>query len=374
MPCVPLRLPSKGIIVSMKETLDTLKDLQARLQQIQVKLDPANRAKQIADLEQKSARPDFWSDAQEAQSVMKRLAVLQKESEELAVLEKDLADAAAVSEIVEEGDLKRLTKRLKNLEIKTFLNGMHDASNAILSIHAGQGGTEAQDWSAMLLRMYLKYGESRGWNVEVIDEEPGEEAGYKSVTVTVTGPYAYGYLKGEAGTHRLVRLSPFNADSLRQTSFSLVEVLPEMPDEDTEIEIKPDDVTFEAFRSTGHGGQNVNKVSTAVRLTHKATGIIVTCQTQRSQEQNRKIAMQLLKGKLWQRRETEKAVQTQKLKGSHKSASWGTQIRSYVLHPYQLVKDVRTEVETSDAGGVLDGDLDMFIEAEVRGILDSRHE
>lgn len=350
----------------MTDTQNILEDLQQRLAQIQIKLDPANRAKQIADLEEKSAKADFWADTTEAQSVMKRLAALQKESEELTTLAKDLADAQAVAEIVEEKDLKKLQKRLGQLEIRTFLNGAHDASNAILSIHAGQGGTEAQDWSAMLLRMYLKYGESRGWNVEVIDEEPGEEAGYKSVTVTVTGPYAYGYLKGEAGTHRLVRLSPFNADNLRQTSFSLVEILPEMPDSDADVDLKPDEVTFEAFRSTGHGGQNVNKVSTAVRLTHIATGLVVTCQTQRTQEQNRKIAMQLLKGKLWKMEQEKRGAEVQRLKGSHKSASWGSQIRSYVLHPYQLVKDVRTEVETSDANGVLDGDLDQFIEAEVR--------
>ncbi len=349
----------------MAEISGQLEQLQLRLKQIQVKLDPQVRAGQIRDLEAKSMRPDFWSDPSTAQVEMKRLAALKDEQIEIESLEAEISGALGMVEVLEENDLKKLTKRLSNLEIKTFLNGPYDSRDAILSIHAGQGGTEAMDWVAMLLRMYLRFCERRGWTTEVVEEMLGEEAGYKSVTVSISGTYVYGYLRGERGTHRLVRQSPFNADKLRQTSFALVEVLPQIENE-IEIEIRDDDLVWEFSRSSGHGGQNVNKVSTAVRLTHKPTGLTVTCQTQRSQEQNRKIALGLLKAKLWQLQQEQRAGERERIKGEYKAASWGNQIRSYVLHPYKLVKDLRTQVETSDAAGVLDGDLDMFVEAEVR--------
>ena len=252
-------------------------------------------------------------------------------------------------------------------KIFSFLSGLYDRKDAIVSIHAGQGGTEAMDWASMLYRMYLRFCEKRGWEVETINLSEGEEAGIKNVVFEVKGDYAYGYLKGEAGTHRLVRQSPFNADKLRQTSFALVGVVPKLEAVDLpDIKVKDDDLEWQFYRSSGHGGQNVNKVSTAVRLKHIPTGITVTSQTQRSQSQNRETALDLLRAKLWLLEQEKEDVRLQNIKGDYRPASWGNQIRSYVLHPYKMIKDLRTKVETSDVEGVLGGDIDKFIEAELK--------
>lgn len=336
---------------------------------------PDEIEKLLLELQTRSQQPDFWSEQAVAQQVMRKIGSLERELKQLRDLQSASQSLKSDIEVSEESDqellglidteLNHFQSEVEKLELTTFLSGKHDSGDAILSIHAGQGGTEACDWAQMLLRMYLRYAASMNWETEIIYELPGTEAGISTATIEVYGDYAYGFLKGEHGTHRLVRNSPFNSAGLRQTSFAGVEVMPIITD-DIDIVIKPEDIEFSAVRSAGAGGQNVNKVATSVRLVHKPTGISVTSSTSRSQAANREAAMVLLKAKLYQIAQENQGKELSELKGDYKVASWGNQIRNYVLSPYKLVKDVRTDVETSQTDAVLDGDIQQFIDAEIK--------
>ncbi len=319
-------------------------------------------------------KDDSWKDQDKAAKLNRERAELEKETALLDELEKSIGDLFELAKITAEQPdaelekegaetLKKVGKKIDALEKLSFFTGEHDKSAALITISAGAGGTEAQDWAEMLLRMYLRYCEEMDWKTEMIDEQRGQEAGFKHVTFRAEGAYVYGNMKHEAGVHRLVRNSPFNADNLRQTSFALVDVIPEV--EAVTAEIRPEDIEFSAFRSGGKGGQNVNKVSSAVRLRHIPTGLTVTSSTERSQVQNRQQAMALLVSKLEYMREKQQAKTLADVRGEVKSAEWGSQIRSYVLQPYQMVKDHRTGEETNNAQAVLDGDISRFIEAMI---------
>jgi len=297
--------------------------------------------------------------------VVNRWRELEKQASDIAELV-SLGDSSLEAEI--QSEVEKLASRLDELELEAAFSGEYDARNAILSIHAGAGGTESQDWAQMLMRMYLRWAERRGYKAEVLDISLGEEAGIKSVDIGVNGDYATGYLKSEHGVHRLVRLSPFDADHARHTSFALVEVLPEA-EADVDVKIVPDDLRVDVFRSSGPGGQHMQKTSTAVRLTHLPTGLVVSCQSERSQHQNKEIALKILSSRLLDLELAKRAEERARLKGKRIAAGWGNQIRSYVLHPYKMVKDHRTDYQTSDTDAVLDGELDGFINAYLRSKL-----
>lgn len=323
-----------------------------------------------------SSSPSFWQDQDRAQLVMRRLSDLKGQVDGWRAVERKVGDLLNLADLsAEEGEsslqddiaaeAEKLQAEFDNMEVELMLGGEYEKGNAFLAVHAGAGGTEAQDWAQMLLRMYLRWAERRGYKAEVVDSSPGEEAGVKSALIKVDGLYAYGYLKAERGVHRLVRLSPFDGSHSRHTSFALVEVMPEV-DRDVDIQINPDDLRIDLFRASGHGGQSVQKTSSAVRITHIPTGIVAACQNERSQYQNKEIAMKVLRARLLELELEKRAAEQAKLKGEHVAAGWGNQIRSYVLHPYKMVKDHRTEHETSNPNAVLDGDLDDFIYAYLK--------
>lgn len=355
----------------MKDLKQKILALYDQFEALSDQLKIEEKRKELASYEAKSTDPSLWDDQDKAKEILQKIQGLKNEIEQFTEMSQNIKTLheLAQADLVEnlEADVAKFEKKLSALKLQTFLSGKHDRKNAIITIHAGQGGTEAMDWASMLYRMYLRYCERNNWQTHGINYSEGEEAGIKSVSFKVNGIYAYGYLKNESGTHRLVRQSPFNADNLRQTSFAMVEVLPELEATDLEnIQIKDEDLEWQFFRSGGHGGQNVNKVSTAVRVKHLPTEIVVTAQTERYQEQNRKNALALLQAKLWALEQERKEKSLQSIKGEYVPASWGTQIRSYVLHPYKMVKDLRTDFESGNPDAVLDGDLDGFIEEELR--------
>ncbi|MGQ9545833.1 MAG: peptide chain release factor 2 [Dehalococcoidia bacterium] len=341
-----------------------------------VHLDIAGKEKEIARIEAESAQPDFWRDPVKAQAVMRGLRAKKNLVQAWRELEKKATELQEMALLAsEEGDdslrgelqleLRKLNSRFEQLESQQLFTGDYDSRNAMVALHAGAGGTESQDWASMLLRMYLRWAERHDYEAEVLDVSPGEEAGIKNALVEIRGDYVYGYLKSEHGVHRLVRLSPFDADHARHTSFVLVEVLPEA-EETVDVKISPEDLRIDTFRSSGPGGQHMQKTSSAVRITHLPTGVVATCQGQRSQRQNKEAALRVLYSRLLELERAKKEQERAKLKGERIDAAWGNQIRSYVLHPYKMVKDHRTNYEVHDAEAVLDGELDGFITAYLR--------
>ena len=356
----------------MRELKETIVALEGRLKNLGKQLNIPEKRQQILDLKKESADESFWNDASKAQEKMKVLDLLKVEVDVFSAQESALEDAKTAVELGEEGGddslleetrsvLASVDQAISKMEFRRMLSGEHDIADAILFINAGAGGTESCDWAEMLLRMYRRWCDRKGLKNEVVDFTPGDSAGFRSATMTVMGEYAYGYLKAEIGVHRLVRISPFDSNKRRHTSFASVFVLPDV-EKDIEIEIRPEDLKTDTFRSGGAGGQHVNKTESAVRITHIPSGIVVACQSERSQHQNRAVAMKVLKAKLFQKELEAQQKEREALAKDKKKIEWGSQIRSYVLHPYRMVKDHRTEMEMGDADRVLDGDIDPFIQ------------
>lgn len=362
--------------MNMKELIQELETLKQDVAKTAVLLLPEDKKKEALMLEEQMQKPGFWDDQAVAQKVSQRHAHINQELSAWKVLQEDVGSTLAMAKESQELDddallkditaqTKKVQKTFKKMAVSVLLSGEHDDKNAVLSIHAGAGGTEAQDWAAMIKRMLLRFVDNRGWKAEILDEQAGSEAGIKSCVIEVKGTQAYGYLKSEHGVHRLVRISPFDAEKMRHTSFAMVEVLPELDDE-IEIEMDAKDLRIDTFHAGGKGGQNVNKVETAIRITHVPTNTLVTCQNQRSQGQNKETAMRILKSRLHQLEQQKKLDEKEELRGKAEKVEWGSQIRSYVLHPYQMVKDHRSNVETQDTQSVLDGELDEFVEGFLR--------
>lgn len=356
----------------MKELVKQVSELKTRVQETWGLLDLDTVKTELAVLERQMSAPEFWNDQEKAKVVSKQAADLKEEIETWEEFMKEVGDLAELAGSDDQSlhddvakSLEDLEKRFATMEFATLFAGDYDKSNAILSFHAGSGGTEAQDWVEMLVRMITRFAEKMGWEVQILFESRGTEAGIKSLTMRVSGRYAFGYFKSEHGVHRLVRISPFDAEKMRHTSFALIEVIPEL-EESTEFEVDPKDIRIDTFMAGGHGGQGVNTTYSAVRIVHEPTGVTVSCQNERSQKQNKETAMKILQSRLHQLQLDEEAAKKKELRGDYQSAEWGNQIRSYVLHPYKMVKDHRTEYESQDPDAVLDGDLEPFMEAFLR--------
>ncbi|HEX2239591.1 MAG TPA: peptide chain release factor 2 [Actinomycetota bacterium] len=360
----------------MEDLSERVATVQTKLDQIKDYFDLETKRARLEELRAASAAPDFWDDTSSAQQVMAESARLSEDVSQFDEIQSRLADARVLWELAEgekdeatgreaDEELAAIESEIESLEVLALLGGEFDDHPAIVEVHAGEGGTDSQDWADMLLRMYLRWAERRGFKADVLEVTPGEEAGIKGATLTVEGRHSYGLLAAERGVHRLVRISPFDASRRRHTSFASVDVTPEV-DEQVEVEIDPDDLRIDTYRSSGAGGQHVNVTDSAVRITHLPTGIVVSCQNERSQMQNRAVAMRILKSRLLARALEEREQELVALRGEKREIGFGSQIRSYVLHPYQMVKDHRTGVETGNVQSVLDGDLDRFIGAELR--------
>ncbi len=359
----------------MEDILNKIKELEKSFHKIKPFFDLEKHKKQIEEIQKKMSEANFWTDQNGAKSLSQKLKLSENEILIMNSLEEEMKEILEISKILEtendENVVRELTqkvyefeKKLKKQEIKLLFKGKYDSKNAIINIFAGAGGTESQDWVEMLFRMYIRFFEKMNWQTEIIDENRGEEAGYKSITIQIKGEFVYGYMKAEDGVHRLVRLSPFDADHARHTSFAMVNVFPEI--DEVEFELNEKDLRIDFYRASGAGGQHVNTTDSAVRITHIPSGIVTTCQNQRSQGQNKETAMNYLKAKLTKYYEEKSDEEKKKIKGEIKEAAWGNQIRSYVLHPYKMIKDLRSKYETSDTQRVLDGEILDFIESVIK--------